>query len=52
MQQIVTLAERKAAEAARRQAVVEALVPALAAYARAWRPVPAVRLRRAGDDEA
>jgi len=35
MQQIVTLAERKAAEAARRQAAVEALVPVLAACARA-----------------
>ncbi|MFL5255037.1 MAG: AAA family ATPase [Rhodopila sp.] len=35
MQQIVTLAERKAAEAARHLAAVEALVPVLAAYARA-----------------
>jgi len=35
MQQTVTLAERKAAEAARRQAAMEALVPVLAAYAQA-----------------
>nr|WP_294531297.1 hypothetical protein [uncultured Rhodopila sp.] len=31
----MTLPERKAAEAARRRAAVEALMPALAAYARA-----------------
>jgi hypothetical protein len=35
MQQIVTLSERKEAEAARRAAAVEALVPVLADYARA-----------------
>ncbi len=35
MQLIVTLPERKAAEAARRAAAVEALVPVLAEYARA-----------------
>ncbi|PPQ26531.1 hypothetical protein CCS01_29695 [Rhodopila globiformis] len=35
MQQIVTLAEHKAIEAARRQAAVAALVPVLAAYAQA-----------------
>jgi predicted nucleotidyltransferase len=35
MQRIVTLPERKAAEAARRAAAVEALVPVLAEYARA-----------------
>src|ERR1700759_5606677 len=35
MQHIVTLPERKAAEAARRAAAVEALVPVLAAYAKA-----------------
>ncbi len=35
MQRIVTLPERKAAEAARRRAAVEAVVPELAAYARA-----------------
>ena len=35
MQRVVTLPERKAAEAARRRAAVEALLPALAAYARA-----------------
>jgi len=35
MQRIVTLPERKAAEAARRRAAVEALLPALAVYARA-----------------
>jgi len=33
MQRIVTLTERKAAEAARRAAAVEALVPVLSAYA-------------------
>lgn len=35
MQRIVTLSERKAAEAARRAAAVEALVSVLAGYARA-----------------
>ena len=35
MQRIVTLPERKAAEAARRRAAVAALLPALLAYARA-----------------
>jgi predicted nucleotidyltransferase len=35
MQRIVTLPERKAAEAARRAAAVETLVPVLAEYARA-----------------
>lgn len=35
MQPIVTLPERKAAEAARRRAAVEALMPVLGAYARA-----------------
>ena len=35
MQRIVTLAERKAAEAMRRTAAVAALTPVLAAYARA-----------------
>jgi predicted nucleotidyltransferase len=35
MQHIVTLPERKAAEAARRAAAVEALVPVLTAYAKA-----------------
>jgi hypothetical protein len=35
MQRIVTLSERKAAEAVRRQHAVAELVPALAAYARA-----------------
>lgn len=35
MQRIITLPERKAAEAARRTAAVESLVPVLAAYARA-----------------
>jgi predicted nucleotidyltransferase len=35
MQRIVTLSERKTAEAARRQQAVAALVPVLAAYARA-----------------
>ncbi len=34
MQRIITLAERKATEAARRRAAVETLVPALADYAR------------------
>jgi predicted nucleotidyltransferase len=34
MQRIITLTERKAAEAARRAAAVEAIVPLLAAYAR------------------
>jgi predicted nucleotidyltransferase len=34
MQRIVTLTERKAAEAARRSAEVEALIPVLTAYAR------------------
>jgi predicted nucleotidyltransferase len=34
MQHTVTVSERKAAEAARRAAAVEALVPVLAAYAR------------------
>jgi predicted nucleotidyltransferase len=37
MQRIVTLTERKAAEAARRAAAVEALVPVLAEYARTHR---------------
>jgi predicted nucleotidyltransferase len=35
MQRIITLTERKAAEAARRTAAVAALVPVLTAYARA-----------------
>src|ERR1700712_2834198 len=35
MQRIITLAERKATEAARRGAAVETLVPLLAGYARA-----------------
>jgi hypothetical protein len=51
MDRIVTLAQRKAAEAERRQSAVDAMRPVLAAYGRAHGgPVPAVRFGSTGPD--